>query len=65
VFLERAPARLAIAMSFLANDPQNGVNRAMAGAYGVRSVARLPIYHNGKIVTGPLPPGAVRIRFDD
>jgi hypothetical protein len=65
VFLDRAPSRLATAMSFLSNDPQNGINRAMADAYGVRSLARLPLSHNGKIVTGPLPPGAVRVRFDD
>jgi Family of unknown function (DUF6056) len=65
VFLDRVPGRQGITMWFLANDPQDGLNRAMADAYGARSLARLPIYHNGKIVTGPLPPGAVRVRFYD
>lgn len=65
VFLDRAPGVLATTMVFLANDPDDGINRAMATAHGVRTLARLPVAHNGRIVTGPLPPGAVRVRFDD
>jgi hypothetical protein len=61
VFVDHAPGMTGTLL-FIAHDPAN--NRFMSESYGLRSLVSMPPDHNGRLVIGPLPKGAVRYRFD-
>ena len=64
VYVDNGPGNVAT-LAFLTHDPKNGLNQAMEIAYGVKQLARTPIYEGDNLLIGPLPPGAVRVRFYD
>src|SRR5207237_5917099 len=61
VLVDGAPGSIGT-LRFLDHDPAR--NTPIATLYRLRSVAAMPLYRNGRIVTGPLPHDAVRYRFE-
>lgn len=61
VVIDGAPGSIAT-LPFIAHDQI--INVMITRTYGLKSIAAVPLYRNGRMVLTPLPKDAVRYRFD-